>query len=159
MRRASGAHLGSIWEGTSNIVALDVLRAITREGSLPALRAHLEGLLRESPLHAQAREVFARTLARVCALAAQVAGLGAAGEPQARSAASALYHLSSSVAMAWEAGQSQSARRMLLAQGVVLHRLLPRDPLAESNLPDAMFSLLDAAFDASPPRVEDINLF
>ncbi len=153
------AHLGSIWEGTSNIVALDVLRAITREGSLPALRAHLEGLLRESPLHASAREVFTRTLTRVCALAAHVAGQGKAGEAQARSAASALYHLTSSIAMAWEAGQSQSARRMLLAQGVVLHRLLPRDPLAESNLPDAMFALLDASFDASPPRVEDINLF
>ena len=27
------AHLGSIWEGTSNIVALDVMRAIRRDGA------------------------------------------------------------------------------------------------------------------------------
>ena len=44
-RLVRDAHLGSIWEGTSNIVALDVVRAIQREGSLPVLRAHLEGLL------------------------------------------------------------------------------------------------------------------
>src|SRR5438477_8212049 len=31
------AHLGSIWEGTSNIVALDVLRAIRKEHALAAL--------------------------------------------------------------------------------------------------------------------------
>ncbi|WP_255492520.1 acyl-CoA dehydrogenase family protein, partial [Raoultella sp. 18098] len=39
-RLVRDAHLGSIWEGTSNIVALDVLRAIRREGSLPVLAAH-----------------------------------------------------------------------------------------------------------------------
>ena len=42
------AHLGSIWEGTSNIVALDVLRAIRREGSLPVLRAHVDALLADA---------------------------------------------------------------------------------------------------------------
>src|SRR3954465_8001583 len=31
------AHLGSVWEGTSNIVALDVLRAIRKDEALPAL--------------------------------------------------------------------------------------------------------------------------
>ncbi len=39
------AHLGSIWEGTSNIVALDVLRAIRREDALEALEPALEALL------------------------------------------------------------------------------------------------------------------
>jgi acyl-CoA dehydrogenase len=153
------AHLGSIWEGTSNIVALDVLRAITREGSLPVLRAHLEDLVAQTPMHASAREVFTRALAQVCALAARVAGQGATGEAQARATSSALYHLTSSIAMAWEAGQNQSARRMMLAQGVLLHRLLPRDPLAESTQPDVMFTLLDASFDASNPRVDSVNLF
>jgi hypothetical protein len=37
-RLVRDAHLGSIWEGTSNIVALDVIRAIKREGSLPVLQ-------------------------------------------------------------------------------------------------------------------------
>ena len=36
-RLVRDAHLGSIWEGTSNIVALDVLRAIRREHCLEAL--------------------------------------------------------------------------------------------------------------------------
>ncbi|WP_262356472.1 acyl-CoA dehydrogenase family protein, partial [Bordetella pertussis] len=39
------AHLGSIWEGTSNIVALDVLRAIRKADALPALQRHVQALL------------------------------------------------------------------------------------------------------------------
>jgi hypothetical protein len=35
------AHLGSIWEGTSNIVALDVLRAIRKENALEAMELDL----------------------------------------------------------------------------------------------------------------------
>jgi alkylation response protein AidB-like acyl-CoA dehydrogenase len=35
------AHLGSIWEGASNIVALDVLRAIRKEGALDAMALDL----------------------------------------------------------------------------------------------------------------------
>jgi alkylation response protein AidB-like acyl-CoA dehydrogenase len=35
------AHLGSIWEGTSNIVALDVLRAIRKEQALDAMELDL----------------------------------------------------------------------------------------------------------------------
>jgi alkylation response protein AidB-like acyl-CoA dehydrogenase len=57
-RLVRDAHLGSIWEGTSNIVALDVLRAVRREGSLPALDKHLRGLLAEASMHAEARRVF-----------------------------------------------------------------------------------------------------
>ena len=41
-RLVRDAHLGSIWEGTSNIVALDVLRAIRRENCLEALLPVLE---------------------------------------------------------------------------------------------------------------------
>ena len=39
------AHLGSIWEGTSNIVALDVARGIRREATLDALSSYLDDLL------------------------------------------------------------------------------------------------------------------
>src|SRR5690606_454505 len=46
-RLVRDAHLGSIWEGTSNIVALDVLRAIKKTEALQALRRHTESLLRE----------------------------------------------------------------------------------------------------------------
>jgi hypothetical protein len=47
-RLLRGAHLGSIWEGASNIVALDVLRAARREGSLDALDRHLCELFKEA---------------------------------------------------------------------------------------------------------------
>ncbi|MGH8704530.1 MAG: acyl-CoA dehydrogenase family protein, partial [Burkholderiales bacterium] len=39
------AHLGSIWEGTSNIVALDALRAMRKEAALEALVPALQAML------------------------------------------------------------------------------------------------------------------
>jgi acyl-CoA dehydrogenase len=128
-RLVRDAHLGSIWEGTSNIVALDVLRAIRREASLTALDAHLRGLLAETPLHATARAVFEDTLSRATARAERAAGAGAGGELLARQVGSALYHLTTATAMAWEAGGLRSARRMRLAQCVLRQRVLPQDPL------------------------------
>lgn len=133
-RLVRDAHLGSIWEGTSNIVALDVIRAVKREGSLPVLRAHCDALLADA---ADAlAPAFAAALrdatARAAALAETAAREG--GDALARQAASALYHCTSATAMAWEAARTGSAERMRWAQLVLLHRVLPRDPLA----PDAM---------------------
>lgn len=135
-RLVRDAHLGSIWEGTSNIVALDVLRAIRREGALPVLRAHLAGLLAQTPLDAGALGVFESALERASALASRAAEAQAAGDVLARQAASALYHVTSAIAMAWEAGRIGSVRRMRLAQLVLLHRVLPRDPLDGDAEPD-----------------------
>jgi acyl-CoA dehydrogenase len=147
-RLVRDAHLGSIWEGTSNIVALDVLRAIRREGSLPALQQHLRGLLDDTPLHAQARAVFDTTLVRATARAAAAAEAGASGELLARQVGSALYHLTTAVAMAWEAGGMRSARRMRLAQLVLRQRLLPQDPLGgDDSEPAWLPRLLDPADD------------
>ena len=42
------ALLGSIWEGTSNIVALDVARSARREATLPPLHAYLARLLADA---------------------------------------------------------------------------------------------------------------
>jgi hypothetical protein len=50
-------------------------------------------------------------------------------EHEARRAATALYHLTTSVAMAWEATRLGDRRRMHLAQSVLRERLLVRDPL------------------------------
>ncbi|HYI83881.1 MAG TPA: acyl-CoA dehydrogenase family protein, partial [Acetobacteraceae bacterium] len=131
------AHLGSIWEGTSNIVALDVLRAARREGGLEALSAHVRGLLAEAPL-----DGAAEVLDRAAALADR-----AQDEPAlARSAASALYHLASAAAMAWEAARTGDPNRAALARMALRHRVLPRDPLAAED-PDAALlpALLEAA--------------
>ena len=133
-RLVRDAHLGSIWEGTSNIVALDVLRAAQREGSLPVLRAHLQGLLGNGDALPGAMPAFERA----AALAER-----AQGEPAlARQAASALYHLTSAAAMAWEAGRLGDAERLALARLVLRHRVLPRDPLAAEDeaVPEALLA-------------------
>ncbi|WP_066732610.1 acyl-CoA dehydrogenase family protein [Cupriavidus sp. D384] len=161
-RLVRDAHLGSIWEGTSNIVALDVLRAIRREGSLPVLRAHLAQLLQDTPMQAQAREVFASAIANAAALAARAADAGADGDVLARQAASALYHVTSAVAMAWEAGRIGSVRRMRLAQMVLAHRVLPQDPLGGGAEPDWLADTVappaDGVVRAAGP-VDQVNVF
>jgi hypothetical protein len=133
-RLVRDAHLGSIWEGTSNIVALDVLRAVKREQSLDALAAHLRGLLADLPAGDGLRVVLDEALPRAIALT-QAACEGG-GEALARRAASALYHLTSATAMAWEAQRLGRPQRRTLAELVLRHRLLPGDPLA----PDAPLS-------------------
>lgn len=133
-RLVRDAHLGSIWEGTSNIVALDVLRAIRREDALSALLAHLSRLLQATGINATLRAELQRAMTGAAALASTAAAPG--GEHLARQAASALYHLTTAVAMAWESSQLGHPRRQHLARLVLLHRLLPRDPLAPPAAPD-----------------------
>ena len=161
-RLVRDAHLGSIWEGTSNIVALDVLRAIRREGALPVLQAHLAGLLADTPLHPEARLAFAAAVARAAGLAQQAAEAGADGDVLARQAASALYHVTAAVAMAWEAGRIGSVRRMRLAQLVLVHRVLPQDPLAGAAEPEWLAETVDAPEDGplrAAGAVDAVNLF
>ncbi|VTU14873.1 acyl-CoA dehydrogenase family protein [Variovorax sp. RA8] len=132
-RLVRDAHLGSIWEGTSNIVALDVIRAVQREGSLPALQAHFRDLLAETAI----APAFAAALRDALARAADLAGKAAqeGGAVLARQTASALYHCCSAIAMAWEGARAGSAQRVGWAQAVLLHRVLPRDPLSAEVVP------------------------
>jgi acyl-CoA dehydrogenase len=125
------AHLGSIWEGTSNIVALDVMRAIARDGALPALHAHAAALIEAAGLPPQDHAAFTATLARACAFAQEAAGGG--GEALARQAASGLYHMTTAAGLAHEAGKTALPHRRVLARLVLKHRLLPRDPLAAAG--------------------------
>ncbi len=127
-RLVRDAHLGSIWEGTSNIVALDVIRAIRREQSLTALMAHLEKLLDETTMDDALRTRLQDVMVRAVALANAAVADG--GEALARRAASALYHTTSAVAMAWESARIGTPERLQLARLVLQHRLLPNDPLA-----------------------------
>ena len=115
------AHLGSIWEGTSNVVALDVMRAARRDGGLDALTAHVRGLAVPGLDVAPAME-------RAAALAG--AAMAPAGSHLTRQAASALYHVTSAAAMAWEAARLDDPARLAMAGMVLRHRVLPRDPLA-----------------------------
>jgi len=136
-RLVRDAHLGSIWEGTSNIVALDVLRAIQREGSLPALHAHAAQLLQQTETTTAFHTALATSLSKACALAEHAAQ--DTSQRLARAAASALYHGFSAIAMAWEAARMRahhpeaSRARMRWAQLTLLTRVLPRDPLAADD--------------------------
>jgi alkylation response protein AidB-like acyl-CoA dehydrogenase len=103
------AHLGSIWEGTSNIVALDVLRAIGKEGALDAL-------VFDDPSFQKAVS-FARQ----------------SGEADARQAASNLYYASAAAIMREEAAKLGDRRRALLADLLVAHKLEARDPFKPAS--------------------------
>lgn len=136
------SHLGSIWEGTSNIVALDVLRATRREGALDYLRDHLHGCINDTGLPEAVTTELGQHIDRVTAAVAIAAKDG--NEGQARQLASALYYLCAAIFLAWEAAQlAPDYRRLGLARMLVAHRLAPRDPLsAATEAPELVTQLL-----------------
>ncbi len=125
-RLVRDSHLGSIWEGTSNIVALDVMRAARREGALAALQRHIAAQMAQSGMDA-----LRDPLARASALTERA--MAPEGAHLARSAASALYHVTTASALAFEGAALGETTRLTLAHLVLRHRLLPRDPLAEED--------------------------
>jgi alkylation response protein AidB-like acyl-CoA dehydrogenase len=126
------AHLGSIWEGTSNIVALDVLRAIRREGALPVLQEHIGRLLAAGvPVSPALAAAQSQALERAFDFARRAAQGG--HDHLARQTASALYHAVTLAGMRHEAAQPGLALRAWLADLVLTHRLGPRDPLADDD--------------------------
>jgi acyl-CoA dehydrogenase len=127
------AHLGSIWEGTGNIVALDALtRAVGRHGADAALAADLHARLDDSANVPQAWRSRLRDLTdRAVGFAREVTDR-TDNEAEARRATSLLYHIASAVALAWEGGRIHEmrgdARRLLLSRMVIDHRLSAHDP-------------------------------
>ncbi|RNF34267.1 acyl-CoA dehydrogenase family protein [Paracoccus methylarcula] len=144
------AHLGSIWEGTSNIVALDVARAARREDALTALAAYIGGLNRETEAVLGPLPGFGEAFHRATDLLQGVAG-DPAREIETRQAASAVYNAVSACIMAWESarltslGAAGAPDRLHLAQAVLRHKLNPRDPLAApEGEDDLVLDMLDA---------------
>jgi acyl-CoA dehydrogenase len=131
-RLVRDAHIGVLWEGTSNINALDIItRAVGKSGAHKALQAALLKLLDEAAsIPASFRDRLREMLERTLRFAERVAAKPAR-EQNARQAASALYHVTSAVLMTREAvGPGADARRALYARLVLEHRLSVRDPLA-----------------------------
>jgi alkylation response protein AidB-like acyl-CoA dehydrogenase len=127
------AHLGSIWEGTGNIVAEDAIRrAVGRERAAEPFAEALVAMLAEAPLSAAAPA--AEAMRRAAAFAEDVVD-----EPGLhRQAASALYRAACAclfVAEGAAIGAARSdARRMLLSRLTLDHQLAARDPMARGDV-------------------------
>ncbi len=149
-RLVRDAHIGVLWEGTSNINAIDVVRrAVGKTGSDEALEAFLMTRIEDSgALPASFRMRLATFTGRSLAFA-RAAARDPAGERHARLAATALYNITSAVQLAWEGTRGGvDARRAILARFVVEHRLETADPLEPRNDAwerDAIATLLDPA--------------
>src|SRR5437868_8771030 len=143
------AHLGSVWEGTGNIVAIDALkRAAGRHGADAAPPADPHARLDDSPNVPAAWRNHLRELTdRAIGFAREVASQSD-NEAEARRATSLLYHIASAVALAWEGGRIHEmcgdARRLLLSRMVIDHRVSANDPfrLTENPVQQAITSHL-----------------
>lgn len=142
-RLVRDSHLGSIWEGTSNIVALDIARATVREGALGPLTAYLQGLLAEAGLPEASKALFDQLLHSASEGMRQVAEHDRSDE--VRHSGSALYHITTAIFMAWEAMRIGDYRRLALAHLVLQHKLLPRDPLQPLHTPEQARVLAEVA--------------
>jgi alkylation response protein AidB-like acyl-CoA dehydrogenase len=130
-RLVRDAHIGVLWEGTSNINALDIVtRAVGKNRAHRALATTLAKLLDEAAaIPAAFRGRLRATLDRTMAFAERIAAEPAL-EASARQAANSLYHITSCILMTWEAAQpGTDARRALYARLVLEHRLSAQDPL------------------------------
>jgi hypothetical protein len=130
-RLVRDAHIGVLWEGTSNINALDIItRAVGKGGAHRALGTALDKLLDEAAtLPAAFCDRLRAMLGRALDFAEHVATAPAL-EANARAAASGLYHVTSAVLMGWEASHGDvDARRALFARLILDHRLSAHDPL------------------------------
>jgi acyl-CoA dehydrogenase-like protein len=135
-RLVRDAHIGVLWEGTSNINALDIVtRAVGKSGAHLALGAALAKLLDEAgAMPAGFRDRIRGTLGRALDFAERIAAAPAL-EANARAAASGLYHAASAALMCWEASRpGVDARRALLARLILDHRLSAQDPLEPAEV-------------------------
>jgi alkylation response protein AidB-like acyl-CoA dehydrogenase len=132
-RLVRDAHLGLIWEGTSNINALDAIqRAVGKVKAHAAVRDDLYGRL-DRTLHIpdQFRARLRKAVHHAFSLAEEVAAKPE-NERFSRIAAGKLYHATTAILLAGEGAilgaTGVDARRLLLARLVLEHRLQPTAP-------------------------------
>ena len=134
-RLVRDAQIGTIWEGTSSINALDVVqRAVGKSGGHKTLSAALKAKYEPSgALPGQYKGLLGATLDRVERFVEAVAA-DPKQEKRSRLAAGALYHATTAALLAWEGAtlgaEGGDARRLLLSRLVIEHRLAPQDPLS-----------------------------
>jgi acyl-CoA dehydrogenase len=148
------AHLGSIWEGTSNIVAEDAIRrAVGRERAAELFAETLIAQLAEAPLAAAAPA--AEAMRRAASFAEDVVD-----EPALhRQAASALYRAACACLFVAEGAAIHTARgdarRMLLSRLTLDHQLAARDPMARGDVAVGA-AIADALLGEEPMPVEAV---
>ncbi len=141
-RLVRDAHLGSIWEGTSNIVALDIIkRAVGKHNCHEPLIATLNARLDDADgIDEGYRSELRAYLKRAGELVAQVAQ-DPQRESEARTASTLLYHAATAALLAWEGAQIFKRRgdgaRVLWSKLVVIHHLASRDPFVCGRQDDA----------------------
>jgi alkylation response protein AidB-like acyl-CoA dehydrogenase len=162
-RLVRDAQIGTLWEGTSNINALDVVqRAVGKSGGHKTLSAALKAKYEPSgALPGQYKGLLGATLDRVERFVEAVAA-DPRHEKRSRLAAGALYHATTAALLAWEGAtlgaQGGDARRLLLSRLVIEHRLAPQDPLSlgeQTWEEEAINLLLD---DAPVPLAKAVSL-
>lgn len=131
------AHLGVLWEGTSSVNAIDIVRrAVGKERAHLALASDLRARLDTNAIPGQFRGELNVLVDRAIEFVDRVAADPAA-ESSYRKAASALYHVTSAALMASEGARlgaaGKDARRLLMARLVIDHRLERDDPFRISN--------------------------
>jgi hypothetical protein len=150
------AYLGAIWEGASNVVALDVQRAIARDGCLAPLAAHLQARL-DRVADPDAKAWVEEVRGSLAAVQREVAAWGsrpdAGRELAARPVAEALYHALASTLLLAEGQALLDARgdaRKLVAAGLYVRRWLRGGPPLGSVFAARHLALLDPLADWTP---------
>ena len=129
-RLVRDAYLGAIWEGSANVVALDVQRAILRSGAFAPLASFLQSRLDEvtEPRAKRWSDVVAGTLADLGRRIAAWPELASADrELDARPVADALYHALAGALLLAEGERlwrEQRNARKLLAAALYLRKWL-----------------------------------
>lgn len=140
------AHISLVWEGTSNINAIDVIRrAVGKDRAHEPLKALLrEKLAQSTRLPQEFRARLEQSLNKSFDFAVEVAS-SPTNEHLARQAASGMYHAVSAVMLAWESIQPQGdPRKLLVSRFVLEHRLEPIDPLSppDGDWEEAAYTML-----------------
>lgn len=158
-RLVRDAHIGVLWEGTSNMNALDVVqRAVAKVGAQSALQEMLLRRLEEAKeIPDQLRNDLRDSLTRAIELVEKVARQREL-ESESRHASTMLYFATAAILMAWEGVQPGSDRRRLLLSRLVLkHHLTPRDPL-KSPASEKEKAIADLLLQSAPVEAEKIWL-
>ena len=131
-RLVRDAHIGVLWEGTSNINALDIItRAVGKSRAHRPLQAALVKLLDEAAaIPAAFRDRLRNTLDRALDFAERVAAEPALEDRCAAGRERALSHHQRRADDREAARPGADARRALYARLVLDHRLSAQDPLA-----------------------------